>query len=306
MSGFPDTAERRATEAVALAERLGHPYSLAYAVFHAGLLDLWSGRIDSAGERARRVVRIAIEREYAVWHASGLIVEGVTVAALGRPDEGLEADRPRVSDCTRPFARRPSSGRRSSASGHRPSRLPAAWHEALDVVAEAMRVAGPDDICDLIPLLISQADMHLAAVILGRRKRLLPMPWPRHARSRRGRAELMAALRLAHLDGESPERHAAVQAAVRHLHRGLRYPGPPGCPRPDERDGDVDFLTGSPRRSRSTAPATSSYSSSRPSWDRGARGLGPGKDRWVPVMPAATRGLGPRCGCRRDPRREHP
>ena len=34
--------------------------------------------------------------------------------------------------------------------------------EALDVVAEAMRVAGPDDTCDLIPLLISQADMHLA------------------------------------------------------------------------------------------------------------------------------------------------
>ena len=41
MSGYPDTAERRAAASIALAERLGHPYSLAYAVFHAAMLDLW-------------------------------------------------------------------------------------------------------------------------------------------------------------------------------------------------------------------------------------------------------------------------
>ena len=162
MSGYPDTAERRATEAVALAERLGHPYSLAYAVFHAGLLDLWSGRIDSAGERARRVVRIAIEREYGVWHASGLIVEGVTVAALGRPDEGLELTDRGIGLYetlrTPPVFWPQVLGLRAQALA-----LAGRVAEALDVVAEAMRVAGPDDTCDLIPLLISQADMHLAA-----------------------------------------------------------------------------------------------------------------------------------------------
>ena len=59
MSGYPDTAQRRAAASIALAERLGHPYSLAYAVFHAAVLDLWSGRIEAAGEHARRVVQIA-------------------------------------------------------------------------------------------------------------------------------------------------------------------------------------------------------------------------------------------------------
>ena len=90
MSGYPDTAERRAAASIALAERLGHPYSLAYAVFHAAMLDLWSGRIEAAGEQARRSSRSPPSCEYAVWHAGGLIVEGVTVAAQGRPDEGLE------------------------------------------------------------------------------------------------------------------------------------------------------------------------------------------------------------------------
>ena len=134
MSGYPDTAQRRSAASIALAERLGHPYSLAYAVFHAAVLDLWSGRIDAAGEHARRVVQIATEREYAVWHASGLIVEGVTVAAQGRPDEGLEltdrgielyAEPPHAADLlaagprppgTSARARRPGCG--SAGRGH--------------------------------------------------------------------------------------------------------------------------------------------------------------------------------------------
>ena len=162
MSGYPDTAQRRAAASIALAERLGHPYSLAYAVFHAAVLDLWSGRIDAAGERARRVVRIAIEHEYAVWHASGLIVEGVTVAALGRPDEGLELTDRGIGLYenlrTPPIFWPQVLGLRAQALA-----LAGRVAEALDVVTEAMRVAGPDNTFDLIALLISQADMHLAS-----------------------------------------------------------------------------------------------------------------------------------------------
>src|SRR6478736_5312008 len=223
MSGYPETAERRATEAVALAERLGHPYSLAYAVFHAGLLDLWSGRIDSAGERARRVVRIAVEREYAVWHASGLIVEGVTVAALGRPDEGLELTDRGIGLYetlrTPPVFWPQVLGLRAQALA-----LAGRVAEALDVVAEAMRVAGPDDTCDLIPLLISQADIHLAAGDRGAAEASLDdaLAKARSIEARTG--ELMAALRLAQLDGESPERHAAVEAAYDTFTEGFETP----------------------------------------------------------------------------------
>ncbi len=41
MLGFPDRALKRADDAVALANRRNHPFSMAYALFHAGLLHLW-------------------------------------------------------------------------------------------------------------------------------------------------------------------------------------------------------------------------------------------------------------------------
>jgi len=87
--GFPDTAARRAESALHLAEQLHHPYSLAYATFHVALLDLWSGRVDIAHERAGAVIRIAEEHDYQIWRAIGLTLHGVTTAALGNPENGL-------------------------------------------------------------------------------------------------------------------------------------------------------------------------------------------------------------------------
>ena len=39
--GYPDRAYNRAAEAIALAQKLNHPYSLTYAQFHSGLLNMW-------------------------------------------------------------------------------------------------------------------------------------------------------------------------------------------------------------------------------------------------------------------------
>ena len=186
MSGYPDTAQRRAAASIALAERLGHPYSLAYAVFHAALLDLWSGRIDAAGEQARRVVQIAAEREYAVWHASGLIVEGVTVAAQGRPDEGLELTDRGIglyqSLRTPPIFWPQVLGFRARSARRTP-----AWSQRRRTRSrEALRVAGPDDTFDRIGLLLGQADLQLASGDLGA-ARDVPRGCAGHRRARSGR-----------------------------------------------------------------------------------------------------------------------
>ena len=223
MSGYPDTAERRSAASIELAERLGHPYSLAYAVFHAALLDLWSGRIDAAGEQARRVVQIAAEREYAVWHASGLIVEGVTVAALGRPDEGLELTDQGVGLYenlrTPPIFWPQVLGLRAETLMHA-GRVP----EALDAVAEGLRVAGPDNTVDRIGLLLRQADLQLASGDAGAAERSLEDGLAA-ARSIGARTpELVATLRLAQLDGESRERRAAVQAVYDTFTEGFETP----------------------------------------------------------------------------------
>ena len=229
MSGYPDTAQRRAAASIALAERLGHPYSLAYAVFHAAVLDLWSGRFDAAGEQARRVVQIATEREYGVWHASGLIVEGVTVAALGRPEEGLElTDRGfgLYQNLRTPPVFWPQ------VLGLRAQALAPAGRvaEALDVVAEAVRVAGPDDTFDLIGLLLGQADLQLASGDRGAAEASLEDALAKSHSIEARMPELVAALRLAQLDGESPERRAALyEPSTTPLPKASR---PPPCGTP--------------------------------------------------------------------------
>jgi tetratricopeptide (TPR) repeat protein len=223
MSGYPDTAQRRAAASVALAERLGHPYSLAYAVFHAALLDLWSGRLDTAGEQARRVVQIAVDSEYGVWQASGLIVEGVAVAAQGQPDVGLELTDRGIGLYenlrTPPIFWPQVLGLRAQALAH------AGRHtEALEAVAEAIRVAGPDDTFDLIALLLGRADLQLATGDPGAAVVSLEDGLAK-ARSIGARMpELAAALRLGQLDSESPQRRAAVQALYATFTEGFDTP----------------------------------------------------------------------------------
>ena len=238
MSGYPDTAQRRSAASIALAERLGHPYSLAYAVFHAAVLDLWSGRIDAAGEHARRVVQIATEREYAVWHASGLIVEGVTVAALGRPDEGLELTDRGIELYenlrTPPVFWPQVLGLRAQALAHA-GRVA----EALDAVTEAVRVAGPDDTFDLIGLLLGQADLQLASGDTGAAEASLEDALAKArsigARIARARRHPAACAARRGVTGET----GSGASRLRHLHRRLRDPCAAGRPRLGDRRGFV-------------------------------------------------------------------
>ena len=223
MTGYPDTAQRRSEGSIELAERLGHPYSLAYAVFHATILDLWSGRMESARDRAQRVVALANEHDYSVWRAIGQIVEGVTSGALGNPDEGLALTEQGLARYTNlrtpPVFWTQVLGLRAQALAFA-GRVP----EALDTLAEAIRIAGPDDPFDLVPLLIGQADLQLASGDRGSAEASLEQALA-GARSIRARMpELGAALRLAQLHPDSPERLAAVRAVSDTFTEGFDTP----------------------------------------------------------------------------------
>jgi predicted ATPase/class 3 adenylate cyclase len=87
--GHPERAEKRSRSARELAARLDHPYSLAYAGFHVGLLQLWTGRFQATFDQAKEVLRIAAEHDYRIWRAVGLVLQGVATTGLGRPAEGL-------------------------------------------------------------------------------------------------------------------------------------------------------------------------------------------------------------------------
>ncbi|MFI5254970.1 MAG: ATP-binding protein [Candidatus Limnocylindrales bacterium] len=87
--GFPDRAAERATAAIDLARRLDHPYTSAYAYFHAGLLHMWRREPEIVLDRALRLLEIADEFDFRIWSAIGSCLLGAAQTALGRVDVGL-------------------------------------------------------------------------------------------------------------------------------------------------------------------------------------------------------------------------
>jgi tetratricopeptide (TPR) repeat protein len=73
-----------------VAERLNHPFTLAYALFHAGLLDLSRRDFELVYERSGRVLDVAEEHDYETWGALGLALQGAAMVGLGRSAEGLD------------------------------------------------------------------------------------------------------------------------------------------------------------------------------------------------------------------------
>ena len=72
-----------------LARELNHPVSLAYALFHVGFLDLWRRDLELVQQRASGVLEVAEQQDYPIWKAVGLVLQGVGMAGLGRPEEGI-------------------------------------------------------------------------------------------------------------------------------------------------------------------------------------------------------------------------
>jgi predicted ATPase/class 3 adenylate cyclase len=93
MLGFPDRALARANDAITLAKKLEQPYSMAYALFHAGMLHHWLRMPERVEECAGAVLEIAEEQEYPVWKAVGTCLRGAALAGMGKPEEGLTLGR---------------------------------------------------------------------------------------------------------------------------------------------------------------------------------------------------------------------
>jgi predicted ATPase len=87
--GYPDKAVERAASALELARQLNHPFTMAYTLFHVGVLDLWGRELELAYERAKGVLEVAEEHDYQIWRALGLVLQGVAMVGLGRRQEGL-------------------------------------------------------------------------------------------------------------------------------------------------------------------------------------------------------------------------
>jgi tetratricopeptide (TPR) repeat protein len=82
-------AVSRVGEALVIAEQIDHPYSIAYALYHNGFLALSRSRFEECIDWARRLSEVASENDYVVWRTLATFLEGVSLSALGRTEEGL-------------------------------------------------------------------------------------------------------------------------------------------------------------------------------------------------------------------------
>lgn len=88
-AGFPAAAVASMERALDLARLLHHPYSLAFALHHATLLDLWRSDMVSAASRAEESRQLADTHDYAIWRALALVFEGAAKVASGHRDAGV-------------------------------------------------------------------------------------------------------------------------------------------------------------------------------------------------------------------------
>jgi predicted ATPase len=65
------------------------PYSLTYAQFHNGLLNMWLRNYKIARDSAEAVLELAETHGFQIWSAVGSCLRGAALVNIGRIDEGL-------------------------------------------------------------------------------------------------------------------------------------------------------------------------------------------------------------------------
>jgi predicted ATPase len=87
--GYPDQALRRSDEALALARKIAHPFSLGFALYLAIWLRELRGEWPMAAEHAEAMVALSAEQGFADFLLQGNFARGAALAELGQIDEGI-------------------------------------------------------------------------------------------------------------------------------------------------------------------------------------------------------------------------
>jgi class 3 adenylate cyclase/tetratricopeptide (TPR) repeat protein len=90
MLGYPDQGRRRAEEALALAQRLGRPFSIAFALQHLIAVLALRGEYQGMRPFCESLIEVARERGFPSWIASGQMTLGILEVAEGKGGDALE------------------------------------------------------------------------------------------------------------------------------------------------------------------------------------------------------------------------
>jgi predicted ATPase/DNA-binding winged helix-turn-helix (wHTH) protein len=89
LSGEPEQASRQSADAVALAQRLGHPFSEAHALLYAARLHQFRGDWRTTRDHAEAAAVLARERGFVQLQAWAAVTGGWALAEAGEVAEGL-------------------------------------------------------------------------------------------------------------------------------------------------------------------------------------------------------------------------
>jgi predicted ATPase len=87
--GYPAQAVRRSQEALALAQALAHPQSLAYAQHYAAFLYHRRREVLAVQAQADALLALAIEQGFPIWVGCGTCWQGWVLAMQGQGEAGL-------------------------------------------------------------------------------------------------------------------------------------------------------------------------------------------------------------------------
>ncbi len=87
--GYPDQALARSREATALAQELGHSFSLAFTLNWAATVHQFRREVRAAQERAEALIALSTEQGFALWIPFGTVLRGWALAEQGRRGEGI-------------------------------------------------------------------------------------------------------------------------------------------------------------------------------------------------------------------------
>jgi predicted ATPase/class 3 adenylate cyclase len=141
--GKLEQAIGRVEEALDVARQIGHPYSIAYALHHNGLLALYRWRFEEARDRARELAVVSEENDYPVWRTLATVFEGAATSYLGDPETGLAMTEKGI-ELYHGLTTPPvfwSDLLRLRALVHSVAGLP---ERALELIDEAISIGGPD------------------------------------------------------------------------------------------------------------------------------------------------------------------
>ena len=88
--GYPDQGLARLNEAVTLAQQIGHPYSLGFALSFAAVFHQLCREVRCTQERSEAAIRLATEQGFPVWRARGSLLRGWALVQQGQAKEGIE------------------------------------------------------------------------------------------------------------------------------------------------------------------------------------------------------------------------